>query len=83
MINLQKENVSLSPIQEGDAGIVLKKDGSFQIFTTGDVSGSLTTEQQVQSTRLMALVVALSTPSIMDSLIEASSEIKLDLGVKH
>lgn len=83
MTVLSKENVSLERLQEGDAGIILKQNGEFQIFTTATLGKEMNQSQLVQTTRLMALVVALTTPSIMDSLILASEGIKLDLGATH
>jgi hypothetical protein len=72
---LNHKNIVSSPITNGDAGIILKENGSFEIFTSGDLkNGTLTNEQQVQATKLMALSAALSIPSVMDTLITLSED---------
>lgn len=65
-----------SPIVNGDAGLVLKADGTFVIFTTSEESNEadITPIQQVQSLKLMALSAALSNADIMDSLISLVEE---------
>lgn len=79
-----------SPIAEGDAGIVIKADGSFQIFTTGTIDPNAMTESQIrQGQILMALATALNTPELLQVLLEASNELNvdaadiLDVGATH
>lgn len=79
-----------SPIAEGDAGIVIKADGSFQIFTTGTIDPRAMTESQIrQGQLLMALATALNTPELLQVLLEASNELHadaadvLDIGATH
>jgi hypothetical protein len=69
-------NIASQPISEGDAGIVLKKDGSFQIFNThAAVDPSNMTERQIEQTEtLMAFAVALQIPEIMTILKQMSHD---------
>lgn len=61
-------------IQEGDAGIILKPDGSFKIFSTGKIEEPLTPEQEMQGRKLLALTVALKTPQVMQLLTDMSND---------
>lgn len=65
-----------SPIQEGDAGVVLKKDGSFQIFNThADFDPTKMTDRQIeQATILNAFKTALLHPAVLQVLIEVSND---------
>jgi hypothetical protein len=57
---LKLENIVSAPIEEGDAGIILKPDGSFKVFSTGAIDPKHLTNGQVdQGTKLIALSVAL------------------------
>lgn len=86
---LSVENLPAGPIVDGDAGVILKADGSFQIFTTGHINPqALTPAQEEQGRKLVALATALSVPQLMDMLIEASRELgadepMIDIGVTH
>lgn len=73
---LTHENLVSTPIGEGDAGIILKSDGTFRIFNCSKIAedGTLTQEQAVQGTKMMALAAALSIPAIMDMLIQLSTD---------
>ncbi|SER27442.1 hypothetical protein SAMN05216548_11459 [Faunimonas pinastri] len=72
---LNHENVTATPIEEGDAGIILKPDGTFKVFSTGLIDGAnLTTAQQEQGKRLMALSVALAHPQVMDILLQMAAD---------
>lgn len=82
-------NLATQPIQDGDAGFILRKDGSFQIFTTGVIDpNALTARQQEQGELLMMLAVAVKSPQIHALLRDITSEVTdempvLDLGAKH
>lgn len=68
-------NLLDTPIQEGDAGIVLKPDGTFRIFTTGEIDGeNLTSAQHEQGRKLIALSLALKHEQIMDVLYAMSED---------
>lgn len=74
---LTLENITTAPIEEGDAGIILKADGSFRIFNTHkDIAANELTEGQLaQGRRMMALAVALKYPEVMQALEDAAAEI--------
>jgi hypothetical protein len=84
-------NIASQPIGEGDAGIILKKDGSFQIFNThAAIDPSNMTERQIEQTEtLMAFAVALQIPEIMAILKQMSQDPAivgdkiLDYGSQH
>ncbi|AMB48323.1 hypothetical protein [Methylobacterium sp. AMS5] len=64
-----------APIEEGDAGVILKEDGTFKVFSTAKLGADgLTEAQQKQGTLLMALAVALKNPTIMETLITMSRD---------
>lgn len=65
---ITEKNIMQGPAQPGDAGIVLKPDGSFSVFTIGDMTEPLSPEQIKQGRTLMALAYALQTPEIMATL---------------
>ena len=83
---LSQSQLLSSPIQEGDAGIVLKPDGTFQIFSTGKIDPNNMTEAQLdQGEKLVALSLALSIPQVLDMLKRMANDPKivgkkLDLG---
>lgn len=75
------QEVSATPITEGDAGIILKTDGTFQIFNTHRMIGSeLTATQLAQGEKLLALACALQHPEIMDTLIKMSNDPNVGVG---
>ena len=60
-----------SPIDEGDAGIVFKPDGTFRLFNTHtDMAEGkpLTAVQLEQGRKLQAFSLALQVPAVMDFL---------------
>jgi hypothetical protein len=61
---LTLEDTVTSPIEHGDAGVILKPDGTFKVFSTG-VDGALTPAQEAQARKLIALAVALRFPEVM------------------
>lgn len=64
-----------APISEGDAGIILKADGSFQVFTTGHIDPKAMTSIQLdQGKTLMAFTLALRIPQIMDLLVDLANQ---------
>ncbi|MCP1540124.1 hypothetical protein [Methylorubrum extorquens] len=63
---LKQEDFVSAPVEHGDAGVILKPDGSFKIFSTGEIDGAnLTPEQERQGKTLLALAVALKFPEVM------------------
>ena len=72
---LTLENVASAPIEEGDAGVILKRDGSFRIFSTGNLDADNLDEQQLdQGRKLNALALALSLPQVMSVLLRMASD---------
>lgn len=65
---IDETNTMRAPVGEGDAGIVIRKDGRFEVFTVGKLTEPLTPEQIQQGKTLMALAYALQTPEIMATL---------------
>lgn len=91
MALLNQGNIATTPISEGDAGLVLKKDGSFQIFNThADIDPTNMSPRQIEQTEtLMAFAVALQHPEIMTILKQMSQDPAivgdkiLDYGSQH
>lgn len=67
---LNQSNLVATPVQEGDAGLILRKDGSWQIFNchANMDPEKLTDRQREQGETLLAFAVALQLPEIMDIL---------------
>lgn len=61
---LTLEDTVTAPIEQGDAGVILKPDGTFKVFSTG-VDGPLTPAQEAQGRKLIALSIALRHPEVM------------------
>ena len=70
------ENTTPTPIEDGDAGIILRKDGSFRVFNTHkNITAENITERQIeQGMILMAFGVALKNPAVMRVLFELSQD---------
>lgn len=65
---LTQEHVATA-IAPGDAGIIIKSDGSFRIFTTGDFDPNAPKPEQIaQAEAILSIAVALSVPQVMDIL---------------
>lgn len=77
------------PINEGDAGIVLPKEGDFYVFSTGAIDPENMTDRQIEQGRvLLAFSVALKIPRIMEVLFRMSEDpviagSVIDLGTTH
>lgn len=63
-----------SPVEQGDMGIILKADRTFQIFATGIDHTNLTAAQREDGEKLIALAVALKHQPIMDVLLSMSRD---------
>ena len=75
MFNAQ-ENTVTSPIATGDAGLVIKADGTVQIFNTytQEQLASPTPEMTQTMQKLMALMVAWNIPAVMDVVIQVAND---------
>lgn len=69
-------NLMTYPIQEGDAGVILRRDGSYHFFNThaGLDGANLTARQLEQAETLLAFAVALEHPAIMELLKNMASD---------
>jgi hypothetical protein len=66
---VQVANLVTEPLQPGDAAIILKPNGEWRVATTGDLDpNGLTDAQVAQAETLMALMVALRYPQVMQVL---------------
>ncbi len=77
MALINSENLADKPIEPGDAGLILRKNGDFQIFTTHEIKldpANLTDRQIEQGQILMAFAVALQIPRIMELLVQMSND---------
>jgi hypothetical protein len=70
------KNVTAEPISEGDAGIILKPNGEFQIFNCHDNidPNNMTDVQKEQGMKLIALATALKYPQLIGMLIEFADQ---------
>lgn len=72
---LTLENIVSTPIEEGDAGIILKRDGTFRVFTTGEIEAAKLTDTQLnQGMKLQALALALAVPQMMNVLMQMAQD---------
>lgn len=70
-------------ITEGDAGIVLTKEGGFFLFSSGDFNPeALTEEQGRQAVTLDAFRTALHLPAIMRVLVEMANDKSVITGLE-
>lgn len=82
-------NLINEPIQDGDAGLILRKDGSFQIFSTGTIDpDALTKRQQEQGELLTLFALVINSPEIRSMLTDVVNSVSgngplIDLGPKH
>lgn len=67
------------PIEEGDAGVILRKNGEYQFFSTHDQIDpkNLTDRQYEQAMILQAFAVALKFPEVMEALAKMALDPKI------
>jgi len=87
---LDQSNVTLPQFEEGDAGIILKANGSFVVWNTHkNINPETMTEKELwQGKALMAFAAALKIPQIMDVLMQVATDPQvfdqvISTGVKH
>jgi hypothetical protein len=74
--SLTVENLPSGPIVDGDVGVILKQDGSFRVFNCRrdmkleDIEGVV----EEQGRKLLGLAAALSTPALMDFLVDVATD---------
>lgn len=73
---ITRENLTTSPIEAGDAGLVIKANGRIQIFNTftPDQLAAMTPLQKETGKKLMALMTACAIPAVMDVLMQVASD---------
>ncbi|MCK1543368.1 hypothetical protein IVB12_15740 [Bradyrhizobium sp. 179] len=72
MAIIERENVQAPTVAEGDAGIILKADGTFRVFNTIADPANLTPAQRELGKKLIALATALQDPTILELLYQAA-----------
>ena len=76
-VNLIDANqiTAIPSIEEGDAGIILKKDGSFQVFNChATIDAKNMTERQIeQGKQLLGLAAAVKLPELMQVLLDVAN----------
>lgn len=68
---LTQSHLLEAPIGEGDCGIVLKPDGSFRVFSTGEVGTNTNQVQMDNMMKVMGFALALQVPPLMQILLDA------------
>ena len=72
--NLSSAQIIKDPIQEGDCGVILRKNGSFSIFSTGKIDPENLSDAQMEQGLLMtAIALCLNTPQLREQLINLAS----------
>jgi len=73
---LTLENTVSSPIDAGDAGIIIKADGKVQLFNTytPEQLAAPTEAQKLAMQRLYYLMVALQIPQVMNVLSQLATD---------
>lgn len=67
---INRENIGPPTVVEGDAGIVLKPDGSFRIFNTIDFSKPLSPESRELGCKLLVLAAVLNDPDLQQKILD-------------
>jgi hypothetical protein len=62
---ITRENVQPPKVEEGDAGIILKADGTFRVFNTIADPANATPIQIEMGRKLLALAAVLKDPEIL------------------
>lgn len=70
------DNIVATPIQDGDAGLIIRADGTMQLFNCFDMSdpSKITQAQIATHEKLMALALATQLPDIMDVLLTMAQD---------
>ena len=68
-------NIIQNPIEKGDCGVILRANGEFSIFSTGEIDpDELTPVQEEQGILIIALSLCLSNPELRKSLIKLATD---------
>jgi hypothetical protein len=73
---INQKNLALPTLEEGDAGIILKKNGEFLLWNThAAIDPENLTERQAEQARILAaFTAALRIPEIMAVLLDVASD---------
>lgn len=74
MAVITRENIQHPSIAVGDAGVILKADGTFRVFNTIADPTNLTPAQLEIGRKLLALAAVLTDPVILDLMIQNAGE---------
>lgn len=85
---IDRANLAIPKFEDNEAGITLKADGGFIIWSTFKDPSNPTPQQTTQMSHLMAFAAALKLPPIMDVLLQVANdpaifEQALDTGPRH
>lgn len=70
-----QDHIIKRPIQEGDCGVILRKEGGFDLFSTGSVDPDQLTVIQMEHGLIMtALAILLRAPETRTMLIKLASD---------
>jgi hypothetical protein len=85
---IDRTNLEIPKFEPNDAGIILKADGNFVIWSTFEDPSHPTEQQTKRMSYLMAFAAALKLPPIMDVLLQVANDPAIfkdvvDTGPKH
>ncbi len=85
---IDQTNIAMPKFEDGDAGIILKADGTFRVWNTIKDPTHPTEAQLNQGRILLAFSAALQLPQIMDVLLTVANDPAVfnetvDIGRKH
>lgn len=70
-----QDHIIKRPIQEGDCGVILRKHGGFDLFSTGVIDPDNLTEAQLEAGILMtAIAICLKTPEMKATLMRMATD---------
>ena len=72
---LDETVVMKRPIQPGDCGVVLRKEGGFDIFSVGFTVDTQMTEAQLENAELLtAIAICLKYPELRNTLLKLATD---------
>jgi hypothetical protein len=85
---IDQTNLAIPKFEDNEAGITLKADGTFVIWSTFKNPGNPTEQQLKQMQSLMAFAAALRLPPIMEALLQVATDPAIfsqttDIGPTH
>lgn len=75
---LDQTDILKGPIRNGDCGVILRKEGGFEIFSAGIKSAEELTEQQLENgTLLTAIAICLKHEDLRHTLLAMATDPKI------